>query len=231
MLVEPKYCIDWYWHVVLSHFSEKWTHVHKSALKYDQLPVFVCTDPSRYCTLHCTGYMQSWPSSQQESEGDTEKETLNLTCLVMVCRLLPPTSHQPSKDIVVKPSEFVARYAIDGKFTFVDQRWVSSSAVSRSVEHLIRVTSDYHVWRTFSSRHFYQEPPSRTQKMTESNFAPLSLLFFSGPRQLLVICHKKFSAHHVTNTSTRMTCVILQKNTGKVMDQRSQIWHLESSIR
>ncbi|XP_074554288.1 basic helix-loop-helix ARNT-like protein 2 [Halichoeres trimaculatus] len=79
-------------------------------------------DPSRYCTLHCTGYMQSWPSSQQDSEGDSEKETLNLTCLVMVCRLLPPTSHQPSKDIAVKPSEFVARYAIDGKFTFLDQR-------------------------------------------------------------------------------------------------------------
>ncbi|XP_036977077.1 aryl hydrocarbon receptor nuclear translocator-like protein 2 isoform X6 [Acanthopagrus latus] len=76
----------------------------------------------RYCTLHCTGYMRSWPSSQLDSEGDTEKETSNLTCLVTVCRLLPHASHQPSKDVNVKPAEFVTRCAIDGKFTFVDQR-------------------------------------------------------------------------------------------------------------
>ncbi|XP_041819622.1 aryl hydrocarbon receptor nuclear translocator-like protein 2 [Chelmon rostratus] len=76
----------------------------------------------RYCTLHCTGYMRSWPSSQLDSEGDTEKETSSLTCLVTVCRLIPHASHQPSKDINVKPAEFVTRCAIDGKFTFVDQR-------------------------------------------------------------------------------------------------------------
>uniref|UniRef100_A0A8C4EHJ4 Basic helix-loop-helix ARNT like 2 n=1 Tax=Dicentrarchus labrax TaxID=13489 RepID=A0A8C4EHJ4_DICLA len=79
-------------------------------------------DTYRYCTLHCTGYMRSWPSSQLDSEGDSEKETSNLTCLVTVCRLLPHVSHQPSKDINVKPAEFVTRCAIDGKFTFVDQR-------------------------------------------------------------------------------------------------------------
>ncbi|CAJ1054253.1 aryl hydrocarbon receptor nuclear translocator-like protein 2 isoform X2 [Xyrichtys novacula] len=79
-------------------------------------------DTSRYSTLYCTGYMRSWPSSQQDTEGDAEKETSNLTCLVMVCRLLPHPSHQPSKDINVKPSEFVTRCAIDGKFVFVDQR-------------------------------------------------------------------------------------------------------------
>ncbi|XP_070848530.1 basic helix-loop-helix ARNT-like protein 2 isoform X2 [Chaetodon trifascialis] len=76
----------------------------------------------RYCTLHCTGYMRSWPSSQLDSEGDTEKETSSLTCLVMVCRLISHVSHQPSKDVNVKPAEFVTRCAIDGKFTFVDQR-------------------------------------------------------------------------------------------------------------
>ncbi|XP_076578680.1 basic helix-loop-helix ARNT-like protein 2 isoform X1 [Chaetodon auriga] len=76
----------------------------------------------RYCTLHCTGYMRSWPSSQLDSEGDTEKETSSLTCLVMVCRLISHVSHQPTKDVNVKPAEFVTRCAIDGKFTFVDQR-------------------------------------------------------------------------------------------------------------
>ncbi|XP_044042764.1 aryl hydrocarbon receptor nuclear translocator-like protein 2 isoform X2 [Siniperca chuatsi] len=79
-------------------------------------------DTYRYCTLHCTGHMRTWPSIQLDPEGDTEKETSNLTCLVTVCRLLPHVSHQPSKDINVKPAEFVTRCAIDGKFTFVDQR-------------------------------------------------------------------------------------------------------------
>uniref|UniRef100_A0A3Q3W9E3 Uncharacterized protein n=1 Tax=Mola mola TaxID=94237 RepID=A0A3Q3W9E3_MOLML len=78
-------------------------------------------DTFRYCTLHCTGYMKSWPSSQLDSEGDTERETSNLACLLTVCRLLPHGSHQP-KDIHIKPTEFVTRCAIDGKFTFVDQR-------------------------------------------------------------------------------------------------------------
>ncbi|XP_067438150.1 basic helix-loop-helix ARNT-like protein 2 isoform X1 [Thunnus thynnus] len=79
-------------------------------------------DTYRYCTLHCTGYMRSWPSSQLESEGDVDKETSNLTCLVTVCRFQPHVSHPPSKDINVKPTEFVTRCAIDGKFTFVDQQ-------------------------------------------------------------------------------------------------------------
>ncbi|KAF0029480.1 hypothetical protein F2P81_018585 [Scophthalmus maximus] len=76
----------------------------------------------RYCTLHCTGYMRSWPGSQTDSEGDGEKETSHLTCLVTVCRLHPHASHHPPKDISTKPPEFVTRCAIDGKFTFVDQQ-------------------------------------------------------------------------------------------------------------
>ncbi|XP_068573076.1 basic helix-loop-helix ARNT-like protein 2 isoform X1 [Cebidichthys violaceus] len=79
-------------------------------------------DTYRYCTLHCTGYMRSWPSSQPESEGGAEKETSNLTCLVTVCRLLTHVPNQPSKDVTIKPSEFVTRCAIDGKFTFVEQQ-------------------------------------------------------------------------------------------------------------
>uniref|UniRef100_A0A3B4UT13 Basic helix-loop-helix ARNT like 2 n=1 Tax=Seriola dumerili TaxID=41447 RepID=A0A3B4UT13_SERDU len=85
------------------------------------LLVFLSTDTYRYCTLHCTGYMRSWPSSQLDPEGDSEKEP-NLTCLVMVCRLHPHVPHHPSKDINVKPTEFITRCAIDGKFTFVDQQ-------------------------------------------------------------------------------------------------------------
>ncbi|KAM7377952.1 hypothetical protein PAMA_013050 [Pampus argenteus] len=79
-------------------------------------------DSYRYCTLHCTGYMRSWPNSQLDSEGDAEKETSNLTCLVTVCRIQPHVSQPPSKDVTVKPTEFVTRCTIDGKFTFVDQQ-------------------------------------------------------------------------------------------------------------
>ncbi|XP_059181767.1 basic helix-loop-helix ARNT-like protein 2 isoform X2 [Centropristis striata] len=79
-------------------------------------------DAYRYCTLHCTGYMRSWPSSQLDADGDVEKETLNLTCLVTVCRPLTHTSHQPPKDISIKPPEFVTRCAIDGKYIFVEQK-------------------------------------------------------------------------------------------------------------
>lgn len=84
---------------------------------------FLPADAYRFCTLHCTGYMRSWPSSQLDSlEADADKESSTLTCLVTMCRLYSHASHQPSKDINVKPTEFVTRCAIDGKFTFVDQQ-------------------------------------------------------------------------------------------------------------
>ncbi|KAA8579948.1 hypothetical protein FQN60_005483 [Etheostoma spectabile] len=76
-------------------------------------------DTSRYCTLHCTGYMRSCPSSQLDSEGDGEMEGSDRSCLVTVCRLLSPVSHQPPKELSIRPSEFVTRWAIDGKATTV----------------------------------------------------------------------------------------------------------------
>lgn len=86
-------------------------------------PVLVAVDSSRYRTFHCTGYMHSWLSSQLDSEAEAaEKQASGLACLVMVCRLLSHSSHTPPKDVPVKPPEFVTRCAIDGKFTFVDQR-------------------------------------------------------------------------------------------------------------
>ncbi|XP_075328313.1 basic helix-loop-helix ARNT-like protein 1 isoform X1 [Odontesthes bonariensis] len=95
--------------------------------KHEDKHLLPCTskkkDTYRYCTLHCTGYMRSWPSSQLDPEGDpADKETSSLNCLVTVCRLLTHVSHQPSKDINIKATEFITRCAIDGKFTFVDQQ-------------------------------------------------------------------------------------------------------------
>nr|XP_023869487.1 aryl hydrocarbon receptor nuclear translocator-like protein 2 [Salvelinus alpinus] len=78
-------------------------------------------ESQRYCTVHCTGYMRSWPSTQLDAESD-DNESSHLSCLVAVCRVHPNDACQPSREVKVKPTQFVTRFAIDGKFTFVDQR-------------------------------------------------------------------------------------------------------------
>ncbi|KAL0968465.1 hypothetical protein UPYG_G00267240 [Umbra pygmaea] len=86
-------------------------------------------ESQRYLTVHCTGYMRSWPTSQlgeEEGEegGGVDKDSSHFSCLVAVGRV-----HHHSAPLVngvnqvrVKATEFVTRYTIDGKFTFVDQR-------------------------------------------------------------------------------------------------------------
>ncbi|XP_070976812.1 basic helix-loop-helix ARNT-like protein 2 isoform X8 [Oncorhynchus clarkii lewisi] len=78
-------------------------------------------ESQRYCTVHCTGYMRSWPSTQLDAESD-DNEFSHLSCLVAVCRVHPNDACQPSLEVKVKPTQFVTRFAIDGKFTFVDQQ-------------------------------------------------------------------------------------------------------------
>ncbi|CAB1346026.1 unnamed protein product [Coregonus sp. 'balchen'] len=78
-------------------------------------------ESQRYCTVHCTGYMRSWPSTQLDAESD-DNEFSQLSCLVAVCRVHPNNACQPSREVKVKPTQFVTRFAIDGKFTFVDQQ-------------------------------------------------------------------------------------------------------------
>lgn len=81
-------------------------------------------ESQKYCTVHCTGYMRSWPSSQLEADGEMEvdKDSSHFSCLVAVGRIHSHSSSQANGDVRVKPTEFVTRYAMDGKFTFVDQR-------------------------------------------------------------------------------------------------------------
>ncbi|CDQ70847.1 unnamed protein product [Oncorhynchus mykiss] len=78
-------------------------------------------ESQRYCTVHCTGYMRSWPSTQLDAESD-DNESSHLSCLVAVCRVHPNNACQPSREVKVKPTQFVTRFAIDGKFIFVDQQ-------------------------------------------------------------------------------------------------------------
>lgn len=82
-------------------------------------------ESQKYCTVHCTGYMRSWPSSQMEAEGEGEadkQDSSHFSCLVAVGRVHSHSSPQVNGEVRVKPTEFITRYAMDGKFTFVDQR-------------------------------------------------------------------------------------------------------------
>uniref|UniRef100_A0A670Y0U9 Basic helix-loop-helix ARNT like 2 n=1 Tax=Pseudonaja textilis TaxID=8673 RepID=A0A670Y0U9_PSETE len=79
-------------------------------------------DHKKYCTIHCTGYLKSWSTNEVGIEEDTEKESSNFNCLVAIGRLRPYTIPQKSFEIKVRPTEFVTRFAVDGKFVFVDQR-------------------------------------------------------------------------------------------------------------
>ncbi|XP_056280423.1 basic helix-loop-helix ARNT-like protein 2 isoform X2 [Pseudoliparis swirei] len=119
-------------------------------------------DTYRYCTLHCTGYMRSWPSSQldaeaevdAEAEADAEKETSSLTCLVTMCRLLVHVPHLPSKDLNVKAPEFVTRFAIDGKFTFIEQQ---ATAVIGYLPQEVLGTSCYEYFHQDDLRHLAEK--------------------------------------------------------------------------
>ncbi|XP_068512522.1 basic helix-loop-helix ARNT-like protein 2 isoform X4 [Anas acuta] len=80
-------------------------------------------DHRKYCTIHCTGYMKNWPPSEVgvEEENDVEKDSSNFNCLVAIGRLHPYIFPQKSGEIKVKATEFVTRFAMDGKFVYVDQ--------------------------------------------------------------------------------------------------------------
>ncbi|XP_022610012.1 aryl hydrocarbon receptor nuclear translocator-like protein 1 isoform X3 [Seriola dumerili] len=82
-------------------------------------------ESQKYCTVHCTGYMRSWPTSQLGADGEGEadkQDSSHFSCLVAVGRVHSHSSPQVNGEVRVKPTEFITRYAMDGKFTFVDQR-------------------------------------------------------------------------------------------------------------
>lgn len=57
-----------------------------------------------------------------EEESDVEKDSTNFNCLVAIGRLYSYILPQKSGEINVKATEFVTRFAMDGKFIYVDQR-------------------------------------------------------------------------------------------------------------
>ncbi|KAK0152316.1 Aryl hydrocarbon receptor nuclear translocator-like protein 2 [Merluccius polli] len=93
-------------------------------------------ETQKYCTVHCTGYMRSWPSSHLgvAGEGDADKESSHFSCLVAMGRVHCYAAPQANGEVQVKPTEFITRYAMDGKFTFVDQRsFLGLRATSTSI--------------------------------------------------------------------------------------------------
>lgn len=76
-----------------------------------------------------------------------------------------------------------------------------------------------HVHSIFAHRCCVTAQILQANKKTEYNrTAELPLCyFFPEPQLLLDIYHRKSSARHVTNTSTKTTCSTLQGNTGKVI--------------
>uniref|UniRef100_A0AAA9S6Z8 Aryl hydrocarbon receptor nuclear translocator like 2 n=1 Tax=Bos taurus TaxID=9913 RepID=A0AAA9S6Z8_BOVIN len=92
--------------------------------EHEYLPNSKKKDHRKFCTVHCTGYLRSWPPNiaGMEEERDNKKDRSNFTCLVAVGRLQPHIVPQNSGEIKVKPTEFITRFAVNGKFVYVDQR-------------------------------------------------------------------------------------------------------------
>ena len=99
--------------------------VHSVSFQNSKCACVCVPESQRYCTVHCTGYMRTWPMSQLGlEEAEADKESSHFSCLVAVGRVHPHSTPQLNGEIKVKPTEFITRCAMDGKFTYVDQRYV-----------------------------------------------------------------------------------------------------------
>ncbi|XP_045109852.1 aryl hydrocarbon receptor nuclear translocator homolog isoform X5 [Portunus trituberculatus] len=81
-------------------------------------------DGHNYAVVHCTGYIKNWPpTGVQMDRGEEEAHGASHCCLVAIGRL-QVTSTPNTSDLMGSNSqnEFISRHAMDGKFTFVDQR-------------------------------------------------------------------------------------------------------------
>ncbi|RWS13764.1 protein cycle-like protein [Dinothrombium tinctorium] len=77
----------------------------------------------KYCTVHCTGFLRSFPSERlgfgRESESDIEP----LNCLIAVGRIFSQFSNPTFKSNMDRRwTEFVSRHTKDGRFLFIDQK-------------------------------------------------------------------------------------------------------------
>lgn len=84
-------------------------------------------DGANYAVVHCTGYIKNWPPTDMYTGGPIDRpqdDNMHAHCCLVAIGRLQVTSTANSSDLTGanNPSEFISRHAIDGKFTFVDQR-------------------------------------------------------------------------------------------------------------
>lgn len=87
-----------------------------------------CSD-KKFNVIQCTGYLKSWSPAMMgvEEQEDADSDSSNMSCLVAIGRILPHISTVAltrHSDKAQRPIQFVSRHALDGKFIFIDQRWV-----------------------------------------------------------------------------------------------------------
>lgn len=110
-----------------------------------------------YAVVHCTGYIKNWPPSgvqmidrsmggggDHQGGEDGHSSAANNCCLVAIGRL-QVTSMPNTGDLMGSnaSNEFISRHALDGKFTFVDQR-VSAILAYQPQELLGKLCFDYY---------------------------------------------------------------------------------------
>lgn len=84
-------------------------------------------DGVNYAVVHCTGYIKNWPPTDLFPGNHMDRQAddnIHAHCCLVAIGRLQVTSTANSSDLngSNNPMEFISRHAIDGKFTFVDQR-------------------------------------------------------------------------------------------------------------
>lgn len=86
----------------------------------------------KYSVIQCTGYLKSWAPAKiglEEQEVDNESDSCNLSCLVAVGRIPPNifgnnSTYLGQQNTILRSIQFVSRHTMDGKFLFIDQRYI-----------------------------------------------------------------------------------------------------------
>lgn len=85
-------------------------------------------DGINYAVVHCTGYIKNWPPTDiypgVQMDRAPDDDNMHAHCCLVAIGRLQVTSTANSSDLAGSNSqtEFISRHAMDGKFTFVDQR-------------------------------------------------------------------------------------------------------------
>lgn len=97
----------------------------------DQTTISCGNNDKKYCVIQCTGYLKSWASTkaniEEEDTIDDDSDLSNMACLVAIGRPPPNLfdSMKLSQNFLnLKTIQFNSRHGLDGKFIFIDQRFV-----------------------------------------------------------------------------------------------------------